>query len=615
MRQLDDAELLAAYVNQRSEEAFAVLVERHVSLVYSSALRQVRDPHLAEEITQAVFIILARKAASLRKDTILAGWLCRTAHFAACNILKAEYRRHHREQEAHMNSLLNEPEPDIWPQVAPLLDEAVAQLAEADRNVVVLRYFEQRPLADVGRALGLSEDAAQKRVSRAVEKLRQFFLKRGVVSTATALVVAISANSVQAAPVVLAKSATTVALAKGAVTSGSLLTLVKATLLAMKAKTIIATVTAAVLVVGVGSYLAFKAKTPPPPPAPAAFHETLPVKFANDSFNDPAANLGAALMGNNKNFADKFVNEIDSGTLRTSNSTPAIHIKSLVEPTATGAADYLRSLSKPFERGLSAARETHYFVDKDSVLFGKRIRVTSWMKTSNVRNWACATLVVANTEGHIFSFDGMYDRPLSGTTDWQQIEFVTDVPAEPCVIVMAPVLFGTGEIWCDDFQIDVVPNGTPITDDARWTVWSQDPNDYSETADTDVMHNGHAALCITYVAPEPPHKFSFVWWGQHQRDLSKFRQYVGHTVRMSAWAKFENLSDRGGLDFEPKGANGVELAKQTSFRQFKGTADWAQYSTTLVVPEGTQDFQTAFYLYGSGKLWIDESSVKFEIIK
>src|SRR5262249_4367465 len=146
--------------------------------------------------------------------------------------------------------------------------------AEADRNVVVLRYYEQKPLADVGRALGLSEDAAQKRVSRAVEKLRQFFLKRGVVSTSAALIAAITANSVQGAPVVLAKSATAVALAKGAVASGSLLTLVKTTLFAMKTKTIVIAVTATVLVAGVGSYLAFKAKTPAAPPAkPVVFSD------------------------------------------------------------------------------------------------------------------------------------------------------------------------------------------------------------------------------------------------------------------------------------------------------------------------------------------------------
>src|ERR1035441_10526683 len=97
----DDAELLYSYVTQRSEEAFAALVERHLSLVYSSALRQVGDGHLAEEITQAVFIILARKAGSLGPGTILPGWLCRTAHFTACNALKAEHRRQHHEQEAY----------------------------------------------------------------------------------------------------------------------------------------------------------------------------------------------------------------------------------------------------------------------------------------------------------------------------------------------------------------------------------------------------------------------------------------------------------------------------------------------------------------------------------
>src|SRR5689334_1463629 len=104
MHLLDDAELLSAYATQRSEKAFAMLVERHVSLVYSSALRQVRDPHLADEITQAVFIILARKAGSLNRKTVLAGWLCRTAHFTACNALKAQHRRLHREQEAYMDS-------------------------------------------------------------------------------------------------------------------------------------------------------------------------------------------------------------------------------------------------------------------------------------------------------------------------------------------------------------------------------------------------------------------------------------------------------------------------------------------------------------------------------
>jgi uncharacterized protein (TIGR03435 family) len=242
MRLPDDAELLSAYATQRSEEAFATLVERHVSLIYSSALRQARNPHLAEEITQAVFIILARKAGSLGRETVLAGWLCRTARFAACNALKAEHRRQHREQEAYMESLLHESEPGAWPQIAPLLDEAVAQLAEADRNAVVLRFYEQRPLEEVGRVLGLNADATQKRVSRALEKLRKFFAKRGVVSTTAGIAVTISAHSVQAAPVTLAKSITVVAFAKGTAASTSTLTLIKGALKIMawtKAKTAI----------------------------------------------------------------------------------------------------------------------------------------------------------------------------------------------------------------------------------------------------------------------------------------------------------------------------------------------------------------------------------------
>jgi Sigma-70, region 4 len=522
--------------------------------------------------------------------------LCRTARFAACNTLKAEHRRQHREQEAHMNSLLNEPEPDVWPQVAPLLDEAVAQLGEADRNAVVLRFYEQRPLEDVGRVLGLNADAAQKRASRALEKLRKFFMQRGVVSTTVIIAGAISANSVQAAPAALANTVAGVAIAKGAAAGSSILTLVKATLIAMKIKSIVATIVAAVVVLGVGTYLAYQSKATPP--------ASVPIKLANDDFGDHGDN-------------DKFLREIDPNTRRATNSAPAIHIKCLVAPTSTGSADYLNSLPAAFERGLAATRAARYDVTKDSPLFGKRIRITGWMKTSDVRNWAGVGMDVLNKSGHILADDQMYDRPIHGTTDWQQIEFVTDVPREPCIIVLSPTLYGTGEIWCDDFQIDVVPSDTPITDDRRWTVWSQCPNDYSETTDYNVAHNGHPALRIEYISSAAPHKYSFVWWGQHLRDREKFRRYLGHTVRMSVWAKSENLSVNAGLNFEPKDGNGQRLAKHSAFGgyQIKGTTDWAEHSITCDIPKDTQDFQTAFFIFGSGKLWIDMDSVKFEIVE
>jgi RNA polymerase sigma factor (sigma-70 family) len=249
--QNDDLTLLREYAGRNSEQAFAVLVSRHVNLVYSVALRQVRDPNLAEEITQAVFIILARKADSLGDKTILPGWLCRTARYASANALTIQRRRQHREQEAYMQSILNEPaneSAETWNQIAPLLDGAMEQLGQKDHDALVLRYFEGRNFKDVGAALGAGEDAAKMRVNRALEKLRKFFTKRGVSSTTAIIAGTISANSVQAAPVALAKSVTAVAIAKGAAASGSTLTLIKGALKIMAWTKMKTTVVAGVVV-------------------------------------------------------------------------------------------------------------------------------------------------------------------------------------------------------------------------------------------------------------------------------------------------------------------------------------------------------------------------------
>ena len=247
----DDMTLVREYARGNSEEAFAALVSRHVNLVYSVALRQVRDPHLAEEIAQAVFIILARKAGSLGPKTILSGWLCRAARYASADALKNQRRREHREQEAYMQSILNESESDAWMQIAPLLDTAMAQLGDKNHNAVVLRFFEGRNFKDVSAALGTSEDGAKMRVNRALEKLRKFFTRRGITLSAAVIAGAVSANSVQAAPAGLTISA--VAAAKGSAAAASTLTLVKGALKLMawaKAKTAIIIGAAAILATG-----------------------------------------------------------------------------------------------------------------------------------------------------------------------------------------------------------------------------------------------------------------------------------------------------------------------------------------------------------------------------
>ncbi|MBU6408796.1 MAG: sigma-70 family RNA polymerase sigma factor [Verrucomicrobia bacterium] len=249
----NDPILLRDYAAGDSDEAFAVLVSRHIHLVYSVALRQARDPHLAEEITQVVFIILARKAKSLNEKTILSGWLCRVARYVGARALRAQWRRQQREHEAHMQTILNQPESGTWRQIAPLLDAAMEGLGRKDHDAVVLRFFENKNFAEVGAALGTSEDAAKMRVSRALEKLRNIFAKRGVDSTTAAIGESISANSIQAAPVALAKTVTAVALAKGAAASTSTLTLIKGALKIMawtKAKTAVVAGAAILLAAG-----------------------------------------------------------------------------------------------------------------------------------------------------------------------------------------------------------------------------------------------------------------------------------------------------------------------------------------------------------------------------
>ena len=254
MPELDDHELLAEFARNESEAAFAALAARYVNLVYSTARRFAGDPHHAEEITQAVFVILVRKAGKLSPRTVLSGWLYQTARLTAANFVKGEIRRQHREQEAYMQSILTEQDAAAWQQLAPHLDEAMGRLGETDRNAIVLRFFENKTAREVGAALKLTEAAAHKRVNRALDKLRKIFSKRGVMLTATVIAGAVAANSVQAAPAALAKSITAVAITKGAAASVSTLTLIKGALKIMawtKAKVAIGAVAGLVLATSV----------------------------------------------------------------------------------------------------------------------------------------------------------------------------------------------------------------------------------------------------------------------------------------------------------------------------------------------------------------------------
>ena len=214
----DDRELLARYVDEGSQEAFALIVDRYLNLVYASALRQV-DHELAADVAQLVFVNLARKARTLPRHIPLAGWLHRDTRFTAIDLLRTEQRRRAREQEAlAMNNLGPDSAAD-WTTIRPVLDAALDHLPTVDRDAVLLRYFEQRSLREVGDALGFSEEAARKRVARGLEKLRLSLARKGVHTTAAALSIALTANGSPMAPAGLASLILPAALAAGAKTA------------------------------------------------------------------------------------------------------------------------------------------------------------------------------------------------------------------------------------------------------------------------------------------------------------------------------------------------------------------------------------------------------------
>jgi RNA polymerase sigma factor (sigma-70 family) len=232
--------LLRDYVDRGSEAAFTAVVDRCTGLVYSTALRRVSgDAYLARDVTQLVFVDLARKARTLSAETVIAGWLHHHTCFRAATLVRSERRRRAREEKAAAMERSAQESSDSWERLAPLLDDALESLPCRDRDAIVLRFFASEDLASMGRSWGVTDDTAQKRVSRALEKLRRFFARRGVATSSTGLASVMATQAVQGAPAGIAAAAAQTALLQAAAgTGGGLAAL--ATTLIMGAKTKIA---------------------------------------------------------------------------------------------------------------------------------------------------------------------------------------------------------------------------------------------------------------------------------------------------------------------------------------------------------------------------------------
>jgi len=291
----DDHALLRDYCEHQSAEAFTELVRRHVDAVFSSALRRAHgDRALAEDITQQVFTDFARKAAQLPPGTVAGGWLHRHTGFTASHFTDRERRRRAREQEAAAMNALTDSSPDAaWHQTAPLLDAAMDSLPAEDRDALVLRFFERRDFRAVGQALGVSDDTAQKRVTRALDKLRGLLTRRGVTSSGAALSAIMLAHTVSPAPAALVAALPGRALAGAAATGGTVTAAIAG--MSVIARWKLAGLAAALAAAGALPFVIQKMQSPPPSaalPSPAltsASPPAKPVKVPGPTRTAPAA--------------------------------------------------------------------------------------------------------------------------------------------------------------------------------------------------------------------------------------------------------------------------------------------------------------------------------------
>ena len=262
---MDDLTWLRKYAEHGSQEAFTRLVNGYVDLVYSAALRQVHESHLAQDVTQAVFLTLARKARRLRRETVLSGWLVVTTRHIAMDHMRAQARRRRHERKAAVMAPIqqNPPREAQWQDMQPHLDAALASLSASERSAIMLRYFEDRTFEEMAQRLGLSADAARQRVHRATVRMREFFTANGVNVSAAALGPALAAHAVGRAPDGLAMQVVAASAAKASASATALGATKGAVLLMTSGKLKLLVGVAALLLVSGGAVVAWKQNRPP----------------------------------------------------------------------------------------------------------------------------------------------------------------------------------------------------------------------------------------------------------------------------------------------------------------------------------------------------------------
>ena len=596
---MTDTELLTDYASTRdsraragdSRQAFAILVERYINLVYSAALRRTRDPHLADDVTQAVFIVLSQKAGKIRKAGLLPAWLLNTTRYAASNALRMQSRRQrHEQQAAAMKTTTCDPLSvdcdSTGNDLISTLDDALAHLGRTDRSANALRFFQSRSIRDVGVQLGISEQAAAKRLGRALDRLRQFLARRGVTTSSATFESTLTRSLCVAPPALAATIAAHLGAGTAITASASAASLlakgvthsmfVAQSKLLASACALGLTIVACVGIVATNSPLraqtgntASQASTPANVPAAPV----KPLLLPNATF----------FLGSNKDFQVG----LDSATKRDA-----------------GACLLLQSATKNANL-LGAATRT---IDVTPFI-GKRIRFSADVKSENLANWGGLILMATDQAGRIYSCDDMGRRPITKSTDWKRYESVHDIPQGTTIISLGLIMRGSGKIWLDSARVEIVDNSVATTDDQPWHMFSFNAPHYSVTIDQSTRRNGHPTHLIS---SSTAINLFHTSWDCNDRHPEK---YLGKKVRLSAWIKTENVTAGSGLSIRCLGPMYKDLCPDPGqkVRTLKGTTDWTYYELTATVHPDTQDLVPGIRFHGQGKLWFDD--LRYEVVE